>query len=101
MATVGMDNSVRLWNAATGKELRKMDDGLESSNSLAFSPDGSRLAGAGTDKVVRVWQVNSGKLQLTLKEGDGGALVAFSTDGKKLFVGGGSSSITFYELPAK
>jgi WD40 repeat protein len=35
-------------------------------NALAFSPDGSRLVTAGADRLVRVWDVESGQELLAL-----------------------------------
>jgi WD40 repeat protein len=50
--------------------------------SIAFSPDGKRLASADGDFVVRVWDVATGQLARTLK-GEVGP-VAFSPDGQRL-----------------
>jgi WD40 repeat protein len=52
----GMDNTVRLWSTATGKQL---GDPLKGHSfwirSVAFSPDGSALVSCSDDLTVRVW----------------------------------------------
>jgi WD40 repeat protein len=58
---------------------------------VAFSPDGSRLASAGQDSIVKVWESATGKELLTLR-GHLGTVssVAFSPDGSRLASAGGA-----------
>jgi len=62
-------------------------------NSIDFSTRGDWLAAAGSDKVVRVWDVATGRLLATLRGYDDNAgngqcyAVRFSPDGRSLLVG--------------
>jgi hypothetical protein len=50
------DHMVRVWDAATGRELWTLD-GPASVACVAMSPDGRRLAAGGTDRTWRVWEL--------------------------------------------
>jgi WD40 repeat protein len=85
----GGGHSVRLLNANTGNELRRLRTRPPSQvNSVAFSPDGQRIAGGCGDKTVRVWHANSGKELLVLRgHAESVASVAFSSDGNRIVTG--------------
>ncbi len=89
------DFSLRIRDAATGKELRKIE--LKRANSysrnewLAFTPDGKAIAVTSQGKVVHLIDFESGK---TIRDfphaNDFGAVlgIAFSQDGKLMAAGG-------------
>jgi tRNA A-37 threonylcarbamoyl transferase component Bud32 len=83
IASAGLHDTVRLWDTATGKELRKWD-GAEA---VAFHPDGLRIATCHTDGTVRLWDAATGKELRTFRAGKGAwgfMRVAFRPDGKQL-----------------
>lgn len=116
LATSGGDHVVQLWELPAdgpARPLRRMETGArEVVNSLAFSPDGRRLAGGAQHvqpdgKVARVWEVASGQEVLALpgpKFADGraavtnGGGVAFSPDGTKLATGGHAAGFHLWDL---
>jgi WD40 repeat protein len=54
----------------------------DSAQSVAISPDGRRIAAAGTDKTVKLWDVLTGQQLVTLRDHPGLVeSVAFSPDG--------------------
>jgi WD40 repeat protein len=84
LATAGWDNTAKVWDAASGQELRTLSGHISSVFDVAFSPDGERLATAGEDGTARVWGAVSGQELRTLRARGGVYNVAFSPDGKRL-----------------
>ena len=62
------DNSgrVKVWDAATGKELLSFAAHSNIVEAIVFSPDGTRFATASDDKTAKVWDAATGKELLTL-----------------------------------
>ena len=56
----GGDRTVRLWDADTGKELRKMTGHTGDVVSVAFGPKGRALSGS-FDRTMRLWDCDTGK----------------------------------------
>src|SRR5205814_3289102 len=76
--------TMRLWEVATGKELRRFEHGF-SVYSVAFSADGKQALSASQDTTIRLWDVATGK-ELRRFEGHTArvACAVFSPDGERI-----------------
>jgi WD40 repeat protein len=97
---------VQVWDAATGHLLLTCNGGYGLFiNSVAFSPDGKRLAGGSEDGTVTVWETATGQETITLKVNAGREekrdligvwSVAFSPDGGRLACGSADGTVKVY-----
>ena len=60
IASGSWDDTVRLWEAASGRQLRALEGHGDDVNSVAFSPDGRTVASGSDDNTVRLWDAASG-----------------------------------------
>ncbi|MBL8799110.1 MAG: hypothetical protein JNM56_34815, partial [Planctomycetia bacterium] len=102
LATTGYDRLIKLWDAATGNEIRTLRDHSDTVYGLAFSPDGRLLASAAADRAVKVWDVATGRRLYTLADAtDWVYAVAWSPDGKHLAAAGVDRSIRVWQVDAE
>ena len=69
-------STIKLWDTATGRELRNLSGGRQSGVSMspivAFSGDSRLVAAAAGSNAVKVWDVATGREVQTLTAGEGG-----------------------------
>ncbi|MCY2990547.1 MAG: WD40 repeat domain-containing protein [Planctomycetota bacterium] len=88
-ATAGMDGTLRIWEATTGKLLRAFVGHAMPVRSLAWSPDGKILASGGQwqDRVC-LWDMSTGAvLRIFFCEGSNSRPLHWSPDGRQLATG--------------
>ncbi len=84
------DCNLKLWDAASGSELRTLSGHTDWVDAVAFSPDGRTLVSGSEDNSLRLWDVSSGSELSTLSGHTSGVkAVAFSPDGRMIASGQG------------
>jgi WD40 repeat protein len=79
------DNTLKLWDAASGRELRTLSGHTNWVLSAAFSPDGRTLASGSPDTTLKLWDAASGRELRTLAGHTVSVnSVTFSPDGRTL-----------------
>jgi WD40 repeat protein len=115
--TAPSDVGARLWNARSGKEIRRPGDcGLRESasfsclsiavltshmsivNSVAFSPDGRRVASAGGGGTAFVHEARSGARVASLEGHEGEVVeIDYSPDGERLVTAGADATARVWD----
>jgi WD40 repeat protein len=85
LEVTGWDGTLKVWQAATGREVLSFRDQKSVILTLSFSPDSGRLAASGIDKKVHVWDLTTGQ-QVFAFQGPTQVVgsMSFSPDGKHL-----------------
>jgi small GTP-binding protein len=99
LASGSHDNTVKLWEARSGKLLRTLEGHRDWVWSLAFDSQGVTLASGGIDRTVKLWEPQTGKLLRTL-EGHKGPTwsVAFDPQGVTLASGSDDSTVKLWDV---
>ncbi|WP_264478082.1 nSTAND1 domain-containing NTPase [Planktothrix agardhii] len=101
LATGSWDNTVKLWDANTGKEIQTLRGHTDRVYGVSFSPDGKRLATGSWDNTVKLWDANTGKEIYTLRgHTDWVWDVSFSPDSKRLASASGDKTVKLWDVSA-
>ena len=98
LASGSVGNTVRLWHAASGREIWSGREHKEGVNAVVFGPKGTWLASASSDSTVRIWDTATGKILQTLTSPRTAvSCVAVNFQKKLLALGSGSGHIDIWD----
>jgi hypothetical protein len=98
IASGSLDNTIRIWNAESGRELRTLSGHSDTVRSVAYSPDGRYLASGSDDRTIRIWDAESGQ-ELRRLSGHSGLVlsVAYSPDRRYIASGSDDNTIMIWD----
>ncbi|MGH9971214.1 MAG: caspase family protein [Pyrinomonadaceae bacterium] len=97
LATGSTDHTIKLWDVATGRELRTLTGHSDGIGAVAFSVNGKTLASAGLDNTIKSWDVATGRELRTLTRYPG-VLLALSPEAKTLASGSNDGTIRLWDV---
>ena len=88
---------IKIWDTNTGECLKNLEGHSNSVNSVAYSPDGTKIISGSDDKTIKIWNANTGECLQTL-EGHSGSIysIAYSPDGSRIISGSGDGTIKIW-----
>ncbi|KAJ8058450.1 hypothetical protein OCU04_012638 [Sclerotinia nivalis] len=98
VASGSNDETIRLWDTATGESLQTLKGHSGSVLSIVFSPDGTKVASGSNDKTIRLWDIVTGESLQTFKGHSNLVLsIVFSLDGTKVVSGSNDETIRLWD----
>jgi len=96
--TGSLDNTARLWEAASGREIRSFTGHNAGVVAVAFSPDGQYVLTGSNDQTARLWETATGReIRSFTGHTAGLTRVAFSPDGRYVLTGSGDNTARLWE----
>jgi eukaryotic-like serine/threonine-protein kinase len=99
LATGGWFSShVKIWDVIDGRLRQTLSGHRFSLRSIAFSPDGQRIACGSEDGAIEVWDVSSGRILFTIDgDSDFARSVAYTPDNKRLISAGDDGVVRIWD----
>lgn len=104
LASTENQNSIKIWNTATGLHLRTLtgkiyDQFTHNTSKIVFSPDGKTLATGGSDRLIRLWDAATGaEMKIFRGHRNRVSSVFFTRDGKRLISSSWDKTIRYWDI---
>jgi WD40 repeat protein len=92
-----IDNTLKLWDVATSREIRIFSGHSGRVFSIAFSPDGKQVISGSWDKTLKLWDVTTGReIRTFTGHTNPVTSVAFNPDGKQVISGSADKTLKLW-----
>lgn len=92
------DETMRLWDLATGKEARVFRGHTKEVWAVAYHPNGRQVFSASWDATVKLWDANTGKEVRTFNHPKDVNSVVVSRDGRWMLTGSDDTNLRLWDL---
>jgi WD40 repeat protein len=97
VVTASDDRTARIWDIASGSELRVLRHEGEVSTA-AFSPDGQKIVTASNDRTARLWDATTGAELRTFRTPEGSVFTAeFSPKGERIVTASNDRTVRVWD----
>ncbi|OGW43713.1 MAG: hypothetical protein A2X57_06355 [Nitrospirae bacterium GWD2_57_8] len=93
------DNTIKLWEESTGREIRTLQGHSLGVLSVVFSPDGRSVLSGSLDNTIKLWDVSTGR-EIRTFQGHSGSVssVVFSPDGRSVLSGSWDKTLKLWDV---
>jgi WD40 repeat protein len=98
--TCSLDGSLRVWNVQTGKQIANdWRDGESNVRTIALSQDRKKVVSGGNDAVVRLWDVDKGKvIAKWMGHNDPVWNISWNRDGRQIVSGDVEGTVRMWDV---
>jgi eukaryotic-like serine/threonine-protein kinase len=97
LATAGIDGRIKLWETATGTDIRTLAGHWQNVDDVSFSPDGRTLASIESRTCLKLWRLDTFLEVTSIAMPDAGETLVFSPAGDRLAVVRTDGRVTFLD----
>ena len=97
IVTAGWDNTAKIWDTQTGKEIFTLTGHDGKVDSAAYSPDGRQVVTASRDYTAKVWDTQTGQELFTLTSHDDVVRsAAYSPNGRRIMTSSSDGTVKIH-----
>ncbi|HEY9824682.1 MAG TPA: hypothetical protein V6D19_04485, partial [Stenomitos sp.] len=98
VVSASADNTLKVWDLATGNVLRTLSGHTDSVTGVTVSPDGLFVVSASWDNTLKVWKLATGRVAMSFTGEGSFRCCAIAPDGRTVVAGDSGGQLYFLRL---